>query len=139
MYIYDINTCILIEKRTSEINIDVNQPTRFIINAQLCQILLNQMHRSNQKVNKKFGIYYNFTFSDNDISSKCHTLTQLILTDGLVLFRFMVLNTIFNNISVISLRYFYWWRKQEYPEKTTDLSQVTVKIITDKLYHTMLY
>jgi hypothetical protein len=22
---------------------------------------------------------------------------------------------------------FYWWRKQEYPEKTTDLSQVTNK------------
>jgi hypothetical protein len=46
----------------------------------------------------------------------------------------MVFNTTFKNISVIScssvLLAFYWRRKLEYPEKTTDMPQVT-----DKLHH----
>ena len=44
--------------------------------------------------------------------------------------RVRVFNATFNNISVYRGAQFYWWRKPEYLEKTTDLSQDT-----DKLYH----
>jgi hypothetical protein len=46
----------------------------------------------------------------------------------------MMLNTTFNNISVIFTGQFYRWEKPGYPKKTIDLPQAT-----DKLYHIMMY
>jgi hypothetical protein len=44
--------------------------------------------------------------------------------------RVIVFYATFNNIAAILWQSVYWWRKSEYSEKTTNLSQVT-----DKLYH----
>ena len=71
---------------------------------------------------------------DGNISCICNNygnifncINNIIHTQG---FGLWGLNATFNNISVTCGGKFYWWRKPEYPEKTSDLPQIIDNFIT---------
>jgi hypothetical protein len=67
-------------------------------------------------------------------SKKARQYNALQRRKGGLCVSIMMFNATFNNISIISWRSVLLVGKPEYPEKTTNLSQVT-----DKLCHIMFY
>jgi hypothetical protein len=75
-----------------------------------------------------FLVFYSFTKDLIDASLESN---QVTIKGVLGLWHLTPLSTIFQ---LYRGSQFYWWMKPEYPEKTTDLSQVP-----DKLYHIKLH
>jgi hypothetical protein len=51
----------------------------------------------------------------------------------------MVFNTNFNDISVISWRSVYWWRKLEYPEPAADAKSTQTRSRCSEYFHFISY
>ena len=92
-----------------------------IFNIELFQLLVDGL---------VWYMVFNATFNKSFFNEVVHTSYFFFWGGGGMMF-----NATFNNISVIYRGgQFYWWRKPEYPDKSTDLSK-----FTDKLYHIVLY